>query len=398
MTIKELFAKAQAEVQAAKKLMEDNTENMTAEIEGQIEKHFETAENLKAQAEKLEKATNLEKEFNTPNRKHGFSIDNKGGEIMENVKKAFNNFVRKGKSGLKIEETKALSTLNDSEGGVLVPEDFRAQLITKLTDRVLIRQYATVINTSSGSIAFPKFDHNSSVSFTAENTQIGEQTFTNPFEKVSFNPYKLARIFRAPMELIEDAVIDVEGLLTDHFADTFGAIEENVFLNGTGTNEPLGLFNAGITTILSDETGANGVFTADDLINLVMSIKSQYRKNGVFLMHRNVVKEVRKLKDANGAYIYQPSLQAGNPSTLLGYPVLESEFAPDATQTGVKEIALFGDLKQYWIVDRVDLQVKRLTEKYAEFDQIGVQMRKRVDAAPVNLDAFKILVEADATA
>lgn len=302
-------------------------------------------------------------------------------------------YLRKGKGGLGEVEKKALSSRSDTEGGVVVTEEFRLQLIKKLRDIVLIRSYATVLQTSKGSIGFPVFDYDGSVEWTAESEAISEEDISNAFGKEAFTPHKLARIFRLPVELVEDADVNLETLLLDHFATRYAEIEENAFLNGNGRNKPLGLLQVGLGT--RQKTGT-GVFSADDILDLIYDVRAVYRQRGVFLMHRNAIRAARKLKDKNDQYLWQPSLQAGQPAVLAGYPVLESEFFPDKTAAGNAgdPLALFGDLSHYWIVDRTDLAVQRLAEKYAEFDQIGYKLRKRTDAAPTLKDPFKVLTRA----
>lgn len=293
------------------------------------------------------------------------------------------------------EYAKALSSISDPEGGYVADEDFRQQLITKLRDAIYIRQRATVLETSKGSVGFPVFDYDGDAEWTAQNKKISEEDMTNVFGKRNFTPHKLARIFRIPQELIDDAFIDVEGLITEHFSRRFAEIEENAFLNGDGVDKPLGLLQAGLPNINSGGTSLNSV-TADSIFDVIYNIKRQYRSRGVFIMHRHGVKHIRKLKDSSGQYLWQPSLTAGEPPTLAGYPLIESEYMPDVSQSpNGKVFCLFGDLSYYWIVDRVDLRVQRLVERYAEFDQVGVKLVKRTDAAPVLKDPFTTLTIAN---
>ena len=287
------------------------------------------------------------------------------------------------------EEVKELSSSADPEGGYLVPEEMRNKLIEKLNAAVGIRSRATVISTSSQSVGFPTFDYDGDASWTAENEQIGEESFSDLLGKQTFTPYKLARIFRVPQELAEDAIFDVEQFLLNHFARRFGEIEENVFLNGDGVNKPFGLLNN--PNMNTEKTGGTTVssLAADNILNVVYAIRPVYRSNAVFVTHTDSLKATRKLKDGNGQYIWQPGLQAGQPQTLAGYPVLESEYFPTPTADGAA--FLFGDLSYFWIVDRTDYSMQRLTEKYAEYDQIGYKLKKRVDAAPVLGEPFAVL-------
>lgn len=304
--------------------------------------------------------------------------------------------MKEGKSGMEPANRKALSSLSDPEGGVLVPEDFRAELIRKRRDLTQIRANATVIETMSGSVGFPVFDYDGDAEWTAESSQIAEEDVTNAFGKTTFTPHKLARILRIPNELLEDSIINVESLMTDHFAMRFAEIEENAYINGDGVNKPLGLLQAGLNENEATDTG--GTFQADDLFDMVYDIRAVYRANSSWFMHRNAVRRVRKLKDNDGQYLWQPALTAGEPSTLLGYPLLESEFFPDNVDSGSQgdPLMIFGNMSFYWIVDRVDMSVQRLVERYAEFDQVGYKMRQRVDGAPTMKDPFQVMVRGTA--
>jgi HK97 family phage major capsid protein len=300
--------------------------------------------------------------------------------------KAILAYMRKGKSGLTADETKSLSSNSDPEGGYIVSKEFRSKLITKLRDVVLIRRFATVLSTKAQSVSFPSFDYDGNAEWTPESKQIGEENFSNLLGKTSFIPHKLARIFRVPVELIEDTDFDLVEFLTNHFAIRYGEIEENAFINGDGVNKPFGLLNTPDVNIVKAGGTTLTDVTGDDLINQIYAVKSIYRGKAKWLAQREFVKHVRKLKTTDGAYIWQPGLQAGEPANILGYGLIESEFFPVPAADGVA--AMFGDLSHYWIVDRTDLATQRLTEKYAEFDQIGVKLRKRTDAAPTIGEPF----------
>lgn len=396
--IKSLLERAASELAAGRALLEEHEgKAMPPDVERQVDAHFDEAERLKAQADRLHKAAQLDKALHDPVRPHPFGAmePGAGGDGSDRLRaKAFTKFLRHGREALEPEEAKALSSLSDPEGGVLVSEEFRMELIRKRRDLVQIRQRATVLETSSGSVGFPTFDYDGDAEWTPESRPIAEEDITNAFGKTAFTPHKLARIFRVPAELAEDAAINVESLITDHFAMRFGEIEENAFLNGTGVEQPLGLLQAG----LPSQSAAGGSIQGDDAIDTVYAIRAVYRQRAVWIVHRTFVREVRKLRDdsggaGTGAYLWQPGLQAGEPSTLAGYPLLESEFFPAYAAAGApgEPWALFGDLSFYWIVDRVGFSVQRLLERYAEYDQVGVKLRQRVDAAPVLRDPFVIL-------
>lgn len=352
----------------------------------EIKQFGEATQETKNTIDKLNsRIDELEKKMQRVSHKNEDTTKEDGPEV-----KAFFKMIRKKKDDLTPEEKKALSSLRDPDGGYIAPEEMRNQLITKLRDAVGIRQRATIITTSAQSVGFPTFDYDGNADWTEQSGQIGEENITNLFGKRSFTPHKLARIFRVPAELAEDAQFDIGNFLTNHFATRFGEIEENAFLNGDGVNKPLGILQVkGITEVKSGGTTVASI-DGDDLIDVIYSIKAQYRRNGAWMMHRDVVKAIRKLKDSNGQYLWQPGLQPGQPATILSYPLMESECFP--TPASSQPAALFGDWKYYWIVDRIDFSVQVLTEKYADYDQVGYKMRKRTDAAPVLTEPFAKLV------
>jgi len=314
-------------------------------------------------------------------------------------RRAFEAYVRFGERSLTLEERKALSSLTDAEGGFLVTEEFRVEVIRKLRNLLYIRQHATVIQTSAGAVAFPTLepaDTQTAPPQVVQNAPIPQAQLSNLFGKIQFVPHKRAVIIPIPLELVEDAVVDVGALLTDFFALRFAEIEENDFINGTGVNQPLGLVTApNLPSISIAGTTTNMV--PEDLIKTVYAMRAVYRRDAAWLMHRLVVQAVRLFRTniggaGTGSFIFQPSFQAGQPPTLLGFPLLESEFMPNPyTGAAGTPMGLFANLKFYWIVDRIDLMVQRLNELYAGNDQVGFRMRKRYDGAPVLADPFQFL-------
>ena len=187
---------------------------------------------------------------------------------------------------------------------------------------------------------------------------------------------------------MNDSAFDLESYFSQEFARQISNAEEDAFVSGTGTDRPFGIFDekeggeVGVTT-------AGATITADELIDLYHSLRAPYRKKAVWLLNDTTIQAVRKLKDENKQYIWQPSLQVGLPDTLLGRPVYTTNSIPGVA-AGAKVIA-FGDLSYYWIGDRTGITFKRLNELYADRGQIGFLATKRVDARLVLPEAVKIL-------
>ena len=195
-------------------------------------------------------------------------------------------------------------------------------------------------------------------------------------------------LFRSE-ELLNDSVFDLESYIAREFARRIGNKEEEAFFTGNGSGRPLG--------VLADKGGAEvGVtaasataITADELLDLFYSLNAPYRKKAVWILNDSTIKAIRKLKDNNGQYLWQPGLIANAPDTLLGRPVRTSAYMP-AMAAGAKTIA-FGDFSYYWVADRQGRSFKRLNELYAATGQVGFLGSQRVDGKLILPEAIKVL-------
>lgn len=183
----------------------------------------------------------------------------------------------------------------------------------------------------------------------------------------------------------------MSAFIATEFGRRMGRTEEEAFFTGNGTTRPTGILNAG-----GAEDGAtaakSAAITFDELIDLYYSLRSPYRAKAVFITHDSTVKALRKIKDSNGQYIWQPAVTAGAPDTILGRPVYTSEFMPKMAAS--KKAVLFGDLSNYWIADRGAYTFKRLNELYAANGQVGFLGSKRVDGKLILSEAVKALTMA----
>ena len=283
-----------------------------------------------------------------------------------------------------------LSTSPDADGGYLVPVEFEKRIITGLYESNVIRRIARIINTSAER-KIPIAADKSVARWTRENAPIQESQLT--FTQKTIDAYKLTDLIRISIELLQDSMFNLEHYIADDFARAFGVAEEEAFCVGTGQDQPTGIFlekggaEIGVTT--------NGKIDTDNLIDLVYALKSPYRRNAVFLMKDITVSGIRKLKDANGQYLWQPSVQAGEPDRLLGYRLYTSPYAPDAAP-GSLPIA-FGDFNHYWVADRMGRTVQRLNELYAGNGQVGFISTQRVDGKVILAEGIQLLKVAGST-
>ncbi len=287
------------------------------------------------------------------------------------------------------EVVNALQIGTDSEGGYLVPDEYERTLVEALEEENIFRQLAKVIQTSSGDRKIPVVAAKGTASWIDEEGAFTESD--DSFGQVSIGAYKLGTMIKVSEELLNDSVFDLESYISREFARRIGAKEEEAFFTGDGSGKPTGVLAATGGAQTGVTAAATTAITADELIDLFYSLNSPYRKNAVWLLNDATVKAVRKLKDAQGQYLWQPSLVAGTPDTILGRPVKTSTYMPTIA-AGAKTVA-FGDFKYYWIADRQGRSFKRLGELYAPNGQVGFLGSQRVDGKLILPEAIKLLVQ-----
>lgn len=267
----------------------------------------------------------------------------------------------------------------DADGGYLVPEEYDRRLIDTLSEENIMRRLATTITTSG--------QHKINIAATkpaaAWIEEGGALTFGDAtFDQIWLDAYKLHVAIKVTEELLYDNAFGLENYILDQFGKALANAEEDAFLNGDGNGKPLGLFAAaGGGTVASTLTAA---IKSDDMLDLVYALKRPYRKNAAFIMNDKTLASLRKLKDNNGAYIWQPSYQAGEPDRVLGYAVHTSAFAPE-------NAIAFGDYKYYNIGDRGSRSFAELRELFAGNGMIGYLAKERVDGKLVLPEAVQIL-------
>jgi HK97 family phage major capsid protein len=363
---------------------------LSAEDTATYERMEQDVVDLGKEIERLERQAVLDLElskptssplFNTPNNTIG---EEKKGRASDEYKKAFWNTMRNNSTP---EIRNSLKIGTDSEGGYLVPDEFEKTLVEGLLEENIFRTLATIINTSSGDRKIPVVASKGNASWVDEEAPIPESD--DSFGQISIGAFKLATIIKISEELLNDSVFNLESYIAKEFARRIGSAEEEAFLIGNGTGRPTGIFNdtggAGVGTTASTQS----TIKIDEVIDLFYSLKSPYRKKATFIMNDSTVKEIRKLKDGNGQYIWQPSITAGEPDTILNRPVKTSSYVPGLA-AGAKPIA-FGDFSYYWIADRQGRSFQRLNELYAVTGQIGFKASQRVDGKLILPEAIKVL-------
>lgn len=348
-------------------------------------------DNLTKEIKRLEKRNAIEAELNMPmNRpivgKPMVEDENeKKGRASKNYKKSFWNVMRQ--KTVRSDVIDALQIGTDSEGGYLVPEEYENTLVEALEEENIFRKLANVINTSSGDRKIPVVASKGSASWVDEEGTISDSD--DAFSQVSIGAYKLGTLIKVSNELLNDSAFNLESYISKEFARRIGSKEEEAFFTGNGTGKPIGIFNATGGAEIGVTTASSTSITADEVIDLFYSLKAPYRKKAVWILNDATVKAIRKLKDKNDNYLWQPALTAGTPDTILGRPVYTSSYVPTIA-AGAKTIA-FGDFSYYWIADRQGRIFKKLNELYAATDQTGFVATQRVDGKLVLPEAIKVL-------
>ena len=274
----------------------------------------------------------------------------------------------------------------DANGGYLVPEEYDSRLIDTLTEENIMRKLGHTITTSGEhkiNIAATKpaaawIDEGGALSF-------GDATFA----QINLDAHKLHVAVKVTEELLYDNAFGLESYIIEQFGKALSNAEEDAFLNGDGVGKPLGLLSDKGGGEVAITTASATAITADEVINLVYSLKRPYRKNAKFIMNDQTIAALRKLKDNNGAYLWQPSLQAGEVDRLFGYEVYTSPYVP--TITAGKPVIAFGDFSYYNIGDRGTRSFAELKELYAGNGMVGFVAKERVDGKLILPEAVQIL-------
>lgn len=402
MTILELREKRAKAWEAAKAFLDSHRNEkgvLSAEDDAAYTRMEQEITDLGKEITRLERQEALEAELNLPVNKPITSKPMNGkpeegsktGRAAEEYRTNFWNMMRSKAPMPAV--VNALQIGTDSEGGYLVPDEYERTLVEALEEENIFRQLAKVIQTSSGDRKIPVVATKGTASWIDEEGAFPESD--DSFGQVSIGAYKLGTMIKVSEELLNDSVFDLEGYISREFARRIGAKEEEAFFTGNGSGKPLGILAATGGAETGVTAASATAVTADELMDLFYSLKSPYRRNAVWVLNDSTIKAVRKLKDGNGQYLWQPSLTAGTPDTILGRPVKTSAYMP-AIASGAKTVA-FGDFSYYWIADRQGRSFKRLNELYAATGQVGFLASQRVDGRMILPEAVKVLVQKTTT-
>lgn len=330
-------------------------------------------------------------------------VNSSGGMIMPEAqiktmrskayKAAFVDYLRHAgdKAAMSDSSLKALQEGNDTAGGYLVTDDILNRLISKEPTPTVMAGRVTKLTTSKDVLVIPKVTYTTDNQYTTPMrvtwggeipaSATGARVTDPTFGQVRIPIWTATMSIPLSQDFIEDSSFDIVAWVGDKFEETINLLYENLIINGTGANQPMGILNnANVTTVNSL---AAATLTADGIVDLVFNLPPQYDQGAVMVMNKtSTARTLYKLKDGDGRYMWGTgtnesglAMPAVNKQSILGYPVLYTEFMPNAT-TGLVPI-IFGDLKGYYLVNRVGLSVRVLQELYAETNQILVLGRLR---------------------
>ncbi|NLG11336.1 MAG: phage major capsid protein [Coriobacteriaceae bacterium] len=341
--------------------------------------------------DRLERQEILDLEFDRPTSRPLISapepLDRKpaSGRSSDDYRSAFWRVIRQ--KSVPHEVLNALQIGEESEGGYTVPDEFEHTLVEALQDENILRGAVHVITTSSGDRKIPLVTNKGGAFWVEEEAVIPESD--DAFGQITLSAHKVGCMIRISEELLRDSAFDLASYIMREFARRVGAAEEEAILTGDGSHKPTGLLHATLGAQTGVTTAAVAAITADELIDLQHSLKSGYRRKACYIMNDATIKLLRKLKDGNGQYLWQPGLLVGQPDTLLNQRVLTSNYMP--MPTAGNAAILYGDLSYYWLADREGRSLQRRNELYAATDQVGFKITQRVDGRLILREAAKTL-------
>lgn len=387
---------------------EEEKRAFTAEEDEQYNKRDGDIDKLEGEIQRLQKQLDRERELGEKEESENRGNEERGEKrtlaqalqdrSIENIRdteeyrNAFGGWLARGAEAITAEEYRAMQADSDIGGGYLVaPQQMVMELLKEVDDIAVIRQYARTHQlTKAASLGVPTLDKDADDwDWTAE-LRTGSETEIE-FGKRELRPHPLAKRVKISNTLLRKAAMGPEQIVRERLAYKLGVTQEKAYMTGDGVQKPLGVFTAsadGISTDRDVSTGNTGTeIMPDGLIEAKYTLKQAYWSRARWIFHRDALKQIRKMKDGNGQYIWQPGISGGAPDRILELPYTASEFAPNTFSSGLY-VGILGDFRYYWIVDALDMAIQRLVELYAETNQTGFIGRYEGDGMPVLEEAF----------
>jgi HK97 family phage major capsid protein len=370
---------------------DEEKRDLTAEEQNSWNAYMADVEKLDAQITMIEKQEALERDLalptSTPELPGG---EGRANPAAEKVNRAWDAYLR---SGAVQPEVRALQADADTQGGYYVPpQQFVNKLIKAIDNVTYMRQWGTPNPVASAaSLGVPTLEADPADADWTSELLIGGTDSTMAFGKRELTPKPLAKLLKVSNKLLR-LTPDVESLVIQRLAYKFQVSFEKAGMTGSGANQPLGVFTAsadGIPTSRDVSTGNTTTsIQTDGLLEAKYSLKAGYWPKARWIFHRDAIKQIAKLQNDAGDYIWDPNaIRVGEPDRLMGFPVFASEYAPNTFTTG-QYVGMLGDFSFWWYADALDFAIQRLNELYAATNQVGFIGRLESDGMPVLGEAF----------
>jgi HK97 family phage major capsid protein len=358
--------------------------------------------------EKVDQAIhNLEESFKVFQEKHDkrfqqlYAAHNRpllgadSGEI-DHQKQAFVDYITQGHNNF---QEKSLTSQEGPKGGFLIPTSITERIGEALNRMSPLRSLARITNISTDSLELLLDKGNADVGWVNE-IEERKETETPELSKVRIPVHQIYAKPKASQKILDDASIDIESWLVGKIAEKMAVAENTAFIHGDGENKPTGFLNYEVVPVGEGawgkleglDTGVRGKFkNTDILLDILSSMKPQYLNGAVWFMSRSAVSALRKVKDEMGGHsLWQPSLTAGSPESLLGYPIVISDDMPALVEGKSSQSIVFANFYEaYQIVDRASLHVLR--DPYSSKPYVEFYITKRVGGDVINFDAIKVI-------
>ena len=334
------------------------------------------------QAERDEQLDRIEARLSRPGMPGG-----EGEEKKAAYRSAFFDLMRYGRERMQPDRLNVLTISDDTGGGYLAPPEYVQEIIKDISEWSPMRSIARVSSTSANSVQLPRRTGTHTAVWVGEIESRSETTGT-AYGLHDVPVHELVADIRFSMANLEDSAFNLEAEARAEFAEQFGVAEGNAMVTGNTVKKPEGFLNAADTNAVN--SGSASDITSDGIIDLKHAVKTQYARNGTFVLNRNTLGRVRKLKTGDGQYIWSPGLAVGKPNTIDGDPYVEFPDMPDVT-AAAKSVA-FGDwMMGYRIIDRMSLSIIRDNLTLASDGQVKFIARRRVGGAVVLPAALAIM-------
>lgn len=378
--------------------------DMTADENTQYDRIMADVTAKKASIDREEKLLDEERALAGSGERVETGVRNPQDTDVRNTKEyreAFARYIIGGKDGVSSEEFRALSAGTASAGGYTVPPtEFVAQLIKDIDNAVVLRSKATVFTLKKAAqLMFPK--QTTRIADADWTTEIltGNEDSTLAFGQLILDTAPLAKRIKISETLIHESALPIEDIVRKELAYIFGITFEKALMTADGTNnKPVGIFDTShadkIPTTRDATATATTAIDADVLRTAKYMLKQEYRGRAEWLFHRDSVARISKLKDGENQYLWQPGITKGDPDTLLQLAINESEYAPGSTLAAATYFGALAVWSEYYIVDVLPFQIKKLNELYAETNQVGFIGRYESSGKPAKAEAFVRLITA----